>query len=156
MLDIIIPGRKKLQLKYLLLDFNGTMAQDGLLPKRIAKDLLKIGKKLEIHIITADTYETVENQIKAIPVKFKIINKGDQESQKMNYVRELGKENCVAIGNGSNDTQMLKEASLGIAVLDPEGCSVQAILKADILVTNIEKAFELLLKPVRIKATLRT
>jgi soluble P-type ATPase len=56
----------------------------------------------------------------------------------------------AAIGNGSNDQLILKEAALGIAVLGDEGLSASAIKSADIVVKNIQSALDLFLKPRRL------
>jgi soluble P-type ATPase len=50
---------------------------------------------------------------------------------------------------------MLKSAKIGIAVCLNEGCSSDAITSADIMVKSPIDAFDLLLYPKRLKATLR-
>jgi soluble P-type ATPase len=50
---------------------------------------------------------------------------------------------------------MLKGAALGIGVLSKEGCAVETLLSADILMPDIQSALDLLLHPDRLKATLR-
>jgi len=60
-----------------------------------------------------------------------------------------------AVGNGSNDSLMLKAADLGVCVIEDEGASVKSVINADIVCRSIEEAFELLIKPKRIIATLR-
>jgi soluble P-type ATPase len=64
-------------------------------------------------------------------------------------------QTVVAIGNGRNDWLMLREAALGIAVIQREGAASKAIRSADIVMTDIHAAFELLLKSQRLIATLR-
>jgi soluble P-type ATPase len=79
----------------------------------------------------------------------------DSKQGKFDFLKTLNLEMTVAIGNGSNDQIILKEAALGIAVLGDEGVSVSAIKSADIVVKNIQNALDLLLKPKRLMATLR-
>lgn len=50
---------------------------------------------------------------------------------------------------------MLKTAKIGIAVCLNEGCSIDAIKSADILVNSPIDALDLLLNPRRLKATFR-
>jgi soluble P-type ATPase len=50
---------------------------------------------------------------------------------------------------------MLQAAALGICILSAEGTAVKTLLAADLVVANINEAFELLDKPLRIVATLR-
>ena len=49
---------------------------------------------------------------------------------------------------------MLKNAALGVAVVQAEGSAVDAILAADIVVSNILSALGLLRHPLRLTATL--
>jgi soluble P-type ATPase len=79
----------------------------------------------------------------------------DSKQGKLDFLKTLNLEMTVAIGNGSNDQLILKEAALGIAVLGDEGVSVPAIKSGDIVVKNIQNALDLLLKPKRIIATLK-
>jgi soluble P-type ATPase len=50
---------------------------------------------------------------------------------------------------------MLKAAAIGIAVVGTEGAATEAVFAADVVTNNIADAFELLLKPKRLIATLR-
>ncbi len=51
---------------------------------------------------------------------------------------------------------MLKEAILGIAVIQREGAAAATLQAADAVTTDILAAFELLTNPLRLKATLRS
>jgi soluble P-type ATPase len=67
----------------------------------------------------------------------------------------LGADQVIAIGNGSNDAAMLREAAVGIAVLGPEGLALDALLAADVAAPDILTALDLLRDPARLIATLR-
>jgi soluble P-type ATPase len=56
MLEINIPGGRKLQLKHMVLDYNGTIAFDGDLIEGLKENLEALADKLQIHILTADTF----------------------------------------------------------------------------------------------------
>ena len=60
------------------------------------------------------------------------------------------------MGNGRNDALMLKEAALGIAVIQEEGGAVETLLAADIVTHSVLVALDLLLNPLRLTATLRS
>ena len=51
---IEIPGYKTLDLDYLVLDYNGTIAVDGLIPPAIKERLLLLGDSFKIYVLTAD------------------------------------------------------------------------------------------------------
>jgi soluble P-type ATPase len=145
-----------LRLSYLVLDFNGTLATDGKVIQGVKTRLKKLEKMIEIHIITADTFGNVKKQLKDISCKLNILTPKNQDLQKMNYIKELGNQHCVCIGNGRNDHQMLQVAELGIAVILEEGTSSQTINSADLLSKDINSALDLLSNPLRLIATLRT
>jgi len=60
-----------------------------------------------------------------------------------------------ALGNGNNDRRMLAAAKVGVAVLEGEGCAGEAIRSADVVVRSACSGLDLLLVPLRLKATLR-
>ncbi|MGQ9819802.1 MAG: HAD family hydrolase [Candidatus Kapaibacteriales bacterium] len=155
MIVIDVPGYERLELQYLLLDYNGTIAVDGE-PKPGTIPLLKeISNQLEIHIITADTFNRIKEFAKFLPSQIHIIPIEDQKKLKADFVEVLGAENTIAIGNGANDSKMLKLAKLGILVIEKEGASIDALTNADLVFTNIIDALESILNPKRIVASLR-
>ncbi len=156
MIEIQIPGHKKLHLKHLVLDYNGTIAFDGRLIPGVKEKLEGLSEKLQIHIITADTFGLVQSEMGGIPCKITVLPVENQDAGKLEYIKSLMLENTVCIGNGRNDRMMLKEASLGIAVVQEEGAAIVTILEADILCSNILTALDLLINPLRLVATLRS
>ncbi|NHM25563.1 ATPase P [Desulfofundulus sp. TPOSR] len=155
MLTVDIPERGLLQLQHLVLDFNGTMARDGSLLPGVEERLNTLAEKLVIHVLTADTFGTGEKACRNIKGYVHVLKPGKGGSQKLKFIEKLGPQNTAAVGNGTNDTLMLKNAALGIVVLGPEGASVQALLAADVVVTDICQGLDLLLHPKRLIATLR-
>jgi P-type E1-E2 ATPase len=85
-----------------------------------------------------------------------VIEAGNEAEQKQQYVRSLGADRVVAVGNGANDRLMLQTARLGIAVLEGEGSAVSAIQHADVVARSIYDAMGMLLIPQRLVATLRS
>ena len=155
MMTFNIPGFGESQLEYLVMDYNGTLAVDGIFIAGVKERLTALADKLELHIITADTFGLVKKQVGALPVKLTIIKKEDQAQEKLKYVHKLDAQKTVSIGNGRNDARMLEAARIGIACLQAEGAAQEAVTRADILVRDINDALDLLLNPLRLKATLR-
>jgi soluble P-type ATPase len=121
----------------------------------VRERLVALAKDFSIYLLTADTFGTAAREAEGLPLRFTKV--GEQGYlDKLTFLRQLGKETTVAIGNGYNDHLMLKEAALGVAVLGPEGAHPLSLAHADIVVTSIEVALDLLLNPKRIAATLRT
>ena len=151
-MKIVIPNFKEVEIKNIVLDYNGTIAKDGKIKKEV-KNILKELKGFNIYIITADTYGNVKKNIKDLNVSLKILNSSNHTQEKADFVKNL--KNVFAIGNGSNDSLMLKEALIGVCVIEDEGCSKEALLNSDIVCKSIEDALNLIKNPKRIIATLR-
>lgn len=156
MIDLEIPGFGHLQLEHLVMDVNGTLALDGELPAWLPERLERLRSQFTIHLITADTYGRQAQIDHLLQLQGVRLRAGEPEAeQKAAYVRGLGAERVVAVGNGANDALMFREAALSIAVLGGEGLARIAALEADILAENIGVALDLLLHPRRVVATLR-
>jgi soluble P-type ATPase len=156
MLIFDIPGYKVLQLAHLVMDYNGTLAVDGKLVEGVAVRLEILSRDLRIHVITADTFGLVQQQMAHLPCQVSVLGKDNQAEAKLRYVRELGLEQAVCIGNGRNDRLMLKSAALGLAVILEEGIAGETIQSADVVTRSINDALDLLLNPLRLTATLRS
>lgn len=155
MIEVNIPGDRILQLKHIVLDYNGTIACDGHLISGVKENLIALADKLQVHILTADTFGNARRGLEGIECELSIIAPESQDIGKLDYVKRLGVENTVCVGNGRNDQLMLKEAALGIAVILEEGAAAAILSTADVVCTNIVSALELLENPMRLIATLR-
>jgi len=154
-IELNIPGRGTLQLEHLVCDVNGTLAVDGQLIEGLSRSIHNLRDRLTVHLITADTHRRqslIDQQLGLQAVR---LQPGDEARQKAEFVRKLGAEGVIALGQGANDADMLKEAALGVCVLSKEGTAVEALLAADLLAPDIFFALELLEKPLRIVAGLR-
>jgi len=155
-IEINIPGHGHLQLEHLVLDYNGTLAVDGNLLPRVAEALKELSKTLRVRVITADTFGKVRSQLANLPVEVTVLPGEQIHLAKLAFIRALGSEKTIAIGNGRNDREMLREAALGICVIQGEGAAVETILSARIIVSNVLDALNLLTQPLRLVATLRS
>ncbi len=155
MLTLEIPGFGTLNLRYLVTDVNGTLAVDGRLLDGVADRLARLQTQLEIYMLTANTHGKQHEIDAALGLQAVIIPRGQEAEQKAAFVRQLGAEQVVALGQGANDAAMLEAAALGLCVLSAEGTSTRSLLAADILTADTRTALDLLLHPTRLKATLR-
>lgn len=155
MLKVSIPGFGNLSLKHLVMDYNGTIALDGKIFPGLDLIFSELSKELTLHVLTADTFGSVRKQLESFPVTLSILSDSRQDEQKAEYIRRIGKDLSISIGNGRNDRLMLRESALGIALIQDEGACVETLLSADIVCKSIVSALELLKTPDRMKATLR-
>lgn len=155
-LVIDIPGWRRLALTDLVLDFNGTLACDGLMLPGVHERLRALAPLLAIHIVTGDTHGTAAEALAEEPVQFFRLTRSAQGSAKRRYIERIGCAGVAAIGNGRNDVEMLRAATLGIAVIGPEGTAGELLDVVDVVTKNSLDALDLLLGPQRLVATLRT
>jgi soluble P-type ATPase len=155
MIPLDIPGRGKLTMKNIVLDFNGTIALDGVLLPGVQNKLNAISEIMDVYIITADTFGTVLSSCSSINCKLAVLTEKLGSCEKLKFIESLGPQETAAIGNGNNDVLMLEKAVLGILVTGPEGSSTKALMAADVIVKDIISGLDLFLNPKRLVATLR-
>lgn len=154
-MKITIPGFKEIEIKNLVCDYNGTIANNGKLIEGVKNSINTLSKNINIYVITADTFGTVEAELKNANCKVLKIGKENQNEQKLDLVKKLNPNYTVSFGNGRNDELMLKESILGIGILENEGIYAKNFLAADIICKSVLNAFELLLIPNKLVATMR-
>ena len=155
MVAVDIPGFGKLRLEHLVLDFNGTLAVNGVLIPGVLDPLRELADHLQVHVVTADTFGTVAQQLAESGAKVTVLDAGGQRQAKRDYVVRLGPDTVAAVGNGRNDELMLESAAVGLAVIQREGAASAALRSADVVCPSILAALELLTNPIRLTATLR-
>jgi soluble P-type ATPase len=155
-MEVRIPGFGVLQLDYVVLDYNGTLACEGTLIAGVAEKLASLRSKLDVHVLTGDTFAKVRTQLAGLPwVELVVLEPAAQAEAKRDYVEKLGSSRTVCIGNGRNDRLMLEIAALAIVVVQSEGAAGVVLEAADIVCRDILEALDLLILPRRLLATLR-
>jgi len=154
-IEIAVPSGPVLELRYALVDFNGTLACDGQLIDGVAERLRALATHLAIHVATGNTTGTAPVVLAALPVELHVMPQEQQAAAKLALLEALGAQHVVAIGNGRNDREILTHAALAIAVIGSEGCAAQALAAADIACADIRDALDVLMTPARLVATLR-
>jgi P-type E1-E2 ATPase len=154
-MKIDIPNYGVLEIKNLVFDINGTLAENGKLLDGVEEGINSLAEDLNIYIVTADTFGTASDIIKNINAELVLDEDNQGAAFKGEYVEKLGSDKTAAVGNGNNDLEMIKKAELGIAVLGPEGTSPQTMQNADIIIKDIKDLFKILSNPTKLKATLR-
>jgi soluble P-type ATPase len=153
---IEIGGGQSLEIKNLLLDFNGTLAQGSRISEHAKALLQQLSINFNICVATADTRGNAAAECEGLPVKLLELPRGMPEDKaKLQLLEKLGRENTITLGNGRNDALMLARAALGVCVLGEEGAHKAAVAAAQVLVSSIEDGLKLLGEPERLLATLR-
>ncbi len=155
MLEVNLPEARAIA--HLVLDFNGTMACDGELLAGVAPRIGELANRLAIHVVTGDTFGRAREALAALQCRVHVLAPEHQAQAKLAYVQQLGSAQVACIGNGFNDRlMMMAAAALGIAVVQSEGAAPATLMAADVVAPTVCDALDLLLHPLRLKATLRT
>jgi soluble P-type ATPase len=154
MITIPRPGQTNLEIEFILIDFEGTLASDRRVHPKAKDKINLLSKRTKIYILTAGEKDRVEEVLRKVNAEIIYLTEGKSSEKKLDLLRQLGPGRTVAIGNGVDDVSMVEEAGLGVCVLGKEGTSSEAMKKADVVFTNILEALDFLLKPLRQKATL--
>jgi len=154
MISIERPGQGNLEIEFILIDFEGTLASDRRVHPKAKDKINLLSKRTKIYILAKGEKEGVEESLRRVKAEIFYLTEGDFSRRKLDLLRQLGPTRTVAIGNGVDDAPMIQEAGLGICIISKEGTSAEAMKRADVVVSNILDALDFLLKPLRQKATL--
>ena len=153
-MQVFIPGQGDMEINHLVLDFNGTIALDGLLLPNVRERLTELAKWVKVYVLTADSNGSATRECEGLPVDLHVIGKDDQREQKRSFVQEIG-PGVAVLGNGVNDELMFRQANLSIAVIGKEGCATVSLMASHIVVNDVVDGLDLLLKHHRLIPTLR-
>ena len=154
MITIQRPGKDPLEIEFILIDFEGTLASERRIHPKAKDKINLLSKRTKIFILSKGGKEVVGKSLKKVKSEVIFSTDGEASQRKLELLNQLGRERTVAIGNGMDDASMIEEAGLGICVISREGAAGEALRKADVVVTNVLDALDFLLKPLRQRATL--
>ena len=155
MIKVEIPGTEEVQLEHVVFDVNGTTAVDGdLLPgaSALLEDLVE---RVNIHLLTIDTYGKQFELDQQLGMKAIHEVSGNEPEQKADYFRKLGPDHSVIVGEGANDSLMLKEARIGICSQSQESTALETLLQVYLVVPDIISALTIILNPRCLTANFR-
>jgi soluble P-type ATPase len=151
---VIIPGWGKIHLAHVVLDLNGTITESGEFIPGVRNNLKRLVEDgYQVYILSGDTRGTLERKVADLDGCAAHITRTAEEKRK--FVESIGPETTVAIGNGNIDLGMFDIAALSICTIQGEGATAKAVFQADIVVTHVGHAFEILLDSKKLIATLR-
>ncbi|MGZ3537365.1 MAG: HAD family hydrolase [Thermodesulfobacteriota bacterium] len=154
MISIERSGHSNLEIEFILLDFDGTLAIDRRVHPKTTDKINLLSKRTGIYVFTTQEKELIEERLRKVKAEIIYLEEGDASRRKLGLLRQLGPTRCAAIGNGMDDAAMIQEAGIGICVIGREGSSGQSVKNADLVFSDILDALDFLLKPLRQKASL--
>jgi soluble P-type ATPase len=148
------PGQDALEIEFLFIAFEGTLASDGRVHPKAKDKINLLSKRARIYIAVKTGRERADEVLRKVKAEIVYLTEGESARRKAELLHQIGPARTAVIGNGVDDAQIVEEAALGICVIGREGAWGEAIKKADVVVCNILDALDFLLKPLRQKATL--
>lgn len=154
MISIQRPGMESLDIQFVLVDFEGTLATDGRVHPKAKDKVNLLSKRATIYILTKNNRQKVEKLLKKTKAEILTMTEGDSSQQKLNLLQRLEPHQTAVIANGLDDARMMEQAGLAMSVIGKEGSSAETMAKADLVFTDVLDALDFLLKPLRQRATL--
>jgi hypothetical protein len=155
MIDIRIPGFGQVALEHLVLDFNGTLACDGVLSDGVRALLVRLSRDLEITSSRRTPTAMRPPHARACPAGWSSCPKGPGRF-------EAGL--CADAGHGTDGLHRQRpkrpahgpRAAIGVCVIGEEGASAGTAAAAHVVCRSAGEALSLLIHTRRLVATLRS
>lgn len=152
-----VPIYGTLTIRNVMFDINGTLQFEGELSNALIDKIKELKKEYNVFLVSSDTRGNLADLAKILDVDYIKIQNPDinaTEAKKKELIK-LGKNVTAAVGNGNNDSLMLKNAVLGLVIIGKEGASVETMLNADVAFQDPIAAANFLLDKKMMIATLR-
>ena len=120
---IEIPGYKTMDLKYLILDYNGTIAKDGIIPESVKERLKKLSGIYEIYVLTADTHGTARKICEGLPLKIQTFPGNAAAEEKRKIIEQLGGKRCIGRRSVADYASLWNRCGTVRRGLCADGCS---------------------------------
>jgi soluble P-type ATPase len=155
MIRLEVPGRGDFEFENIVLDLNGTLSVDGKIHPKARDKINLLAKRAKIYVLTADTRGRADQTLGKLRAEIVLLTGDNTSQEKAKFIRAIGPNRSVGIGNGYNDHLMVKVAALGLCIIGKEGASAETVKNADVILPDVVDALDFLLRPLRSKATLR-
>jgi soluble P-type ATPase len=155
MIRLDVPGTGTCEFENIVLDLNGTLSVDGKIHPKARDKINLLARRAKIYVLTADTRGRADQTLGKLNLEIILLSGDNTCQEKVEFVRAIGSNRTVAMGNGYNDHLMVKEATLGLCIIGREGAFAETVKNADVIFPDVVDALDFLLRPLRSKATLR-
>ena len=140
---INVPQTGKYNIENIVFDYNGTIANNGIIIDGVLKKIVDLSKNFNVHIITADTFNTVRESFKGTNVNIHIIDKDYGSEQKEKFIDKLGFDKTIALGNGRNDELMLKKSIISTnAKIGKNSSVIESVIMPDAIIEEDVKLYK--------------
>jgi soluble P-type ATPase len=148
-----VTGVGEIEINTIVLDLNGTLAVNGIIPAGVEEKLNKL-KELgfEIILFTGNQRGDAQVQCDRLGIDFK---QAKTSEEKEALFLEYDVETTAAIGNARIDLGKFKHAKVSVATLQAEGIHTGILSEVDVIVPTINDALQFFIDADVFGATMR-
>jgi soluble P-type ATPase len=148
-----IPEIGEINIKTIVLDLNGTLADYGIIKQSTKKLLEKLKDKgFKLVLISGDIRGNAAGMAAELGLE---LYRGKNSTEKASKTKMFDKETTAAIGNARIDIGTFENAKISVATIRKEGIHTGILKYVDIVVFDIDDALNLFLNPKALEGTLR-
>jgi len=149
-----IPEIKDIEINTIVLDLNGTLSVNGVIPEDVKEALKELKDRgFRILLFTGDQRGTAANLCADLGINFVKCRNAYEKEQAFHDKCSL--EKTAAIGNARIDIGTFKQAKISIATLQAEGIHAGIIEHVDVIVPTVLDALNFFLDEHTLCATMR-
>ncbi len=86
MITIKRPGQDDLEIEFILIDFEGTLASDRRTHPKVKDKINLLAKRTQIYILTKCEKESVEESLKKVKATILSFKEGESSRQKLDFL----------------------------------------------------------------------
>ncbi len=106
------PGQDPLEIEFIMLNFEGTLATDGRVHPKAKDKINLLSKRARIFIFTTGEKESVSAVLRNVKAEVVYLREGDVSREKRDLLQQLGPRRTVAMGSGMSDIEMIQNSGL--------------------------------------------
>src|SRR4030042_5426876 len=110
MINIQRSGQKPLEIEFILIDFEGTLARDRRVHPKAKDKINLLAKRAKIYIFSKGEKEEIMDLLRKAKAEIVFLKEGETSQAKLDLLRQLGPLKAAAIGNGYEEATMIEEA----------------------------------------------
>ena len=100
MITIHRPGRESLEIEFILIDFEGTLAPDRRVHPKAKDKMNLLAKRTKIYVLTTGEKIVVEEVMKKVKAEVVFLSEGEASRQKLELIKRLGERQPLPLETG--------------------------------------------------------
>ena len=94
MISIGRPGQGNLEIEFIFIDFEGTLASDRRVHPKAKDKINLLSKRTKIYILAKEEKKLVEERLRKVKAEIVYVTEGEASQRKLDLLRKLGAMQC--------------------------------------------------------------